>query len=99
MTDGYDLINLISMFTETIISIFNGIRGVSFMDTPFNLLDVYIAIMLLELIFWYILRLITSQNWDSGSGNFESEQAEYSQYGETYESSADRIDGDEILHD
>ncbi len=97
---GVNLAKLIGLFATTIRNIFTSLDNVQFMDTPFSLMDIWIAIILLEIIFWYIIKVITTKDWDSSSGSFESPQANYSQYVESYESSSSNINYDEeILHE
>ncbi len=98
---GNYLLALITFFAVSIGNIFTSLDNVPFFDAPFSILDVFIAILLWHIISWFILRLLTGENFSSGE-DFENEQAKYEQYGESYHTSAseDEIDfSEEIVHE
>ncbi len=98
---GENLILIISMFSGSILNIFVAVGSVSFLDTGLSILQVYISIMLLELLIWFIIKFVIGREVDNMEG-YESEQARYEQYGETKRSSAtvDEIDfSEEIVNE
>lgn len=95
--DGTNLLHIIVLFANSIKEIVLSLDNIQFLDAPFSLFDVIIAIVLIELIFWFILRVITSR--DSISDSYSGEAGQYRIYGETMETSSETIDGEEILHE
>jgi uncharacterized membrane-anchored protein YitT (DUF2179 family) len=61
---GILLITLITFFGKSVGMILTSFDNIQFLDAPFSLLDVFIAIMLWELMSWYIIRLITSKEYE-----------------------------------
>jgi len=66
---GINLANIISFIVYTIGTVFIMLDAVQFGDIPYSILEVFIAIMLLELLFWYIIRIITGT--DNGGDEME----------------------------
>lgn len=97
---GIGLLQIIIFFSNSIKNIFIGLDNIQFFDSPFSLLDIFIALILWDLISWFIIRVITGKNLEKEG--FESEQAKYDQYGESYHTAAtdDEIDfSNEVLHE
>lgn len=96
---GIGVAQIVAMIGYGIFSIFNGMRITQFGDTPFSILDVFIAIMLFDLIAWYLIRLATKR--DSGVDE-EMDNEDKGDMGETGFSSGEtdpETYSGEILHE
>lgn len=99
--NGAGLLQTIQFFTYGVGTIFNSLDNVQFFDAPFSILDVFIAVLLWELVSWYIMRIINKTDTREAPNEYVEAQA-YAQYGETSVSSAteSQIDfSEEILHE
>ncbi len=85
--NGSNTIALVTFFANGVGTIFNSLDDIQFLDAPFSILDVFIAVILWRLITWYILRIITGKDTDT-EGYSLTEEEKYKQYGETLKSSA-----------
>jgi len=59
-----NLLSIITFFASSVGAILLSTDEIQFMDAPFSILDIFIAIMLFELIYWYIIRLISAKDKD-----------------------------------
>jgi len=60
--DGTYLLATITFFATGVGLVFLSLDNVPFFDAPFSILDVIIAILLLRLMAWYVLRIISGKD-------------------------------------
>jgi len=68
---GENLLAIITFFASSVGKILLATDEIQVMDAPISVLDIFISIILLEMLFWYIIRIITSKNTENT--NKESE--------------------------
>ncbi len=99
--NGSNTMAIITFFANGVGAVFSSLDNIQFLDAPFSILDVFVAVLLWRLIAWYILRIIIGKDTDA-EGYSLTEEEKYKQYGETLKSSAteDEIDfSEEIVHE
>lgn len=85
--NGTGTLALIQFFAGGVGTLFTSLDNIQFFDLPFSILDIFIAILLWELMEWFIMRIINKTDVRVAPNEYVEEQ-KYKQYGETAESSA-----------
>jgi hypothetical protein len=60
--DGSGTLSIIAFFASGVGAIFSSLDNIQFFDAPFSILDIFVAILVWELVSWFIIRLITSKD-------------------------------------
>ncbi len=68
MTDSVFLLAVITFFAVSVGNVFIAFDNIPFFDAPFSILDIFIALLLFDLISWFILRVITSKDKQDSEG-------------------------------